>query len=201
MAATLLAACVTSSSRVRTYVEPSLEASGIRRVAIFPIRNPRLTPDESEALGRGFAGAFESRNPEVDVLEPRDAARDLDRAGLAERYGAFLRSYAASGIPDTRILRDVADALEVDGIIQGEIVDVAERDGEYHGRGVSTEARTDITMRYVLFEPGAGKVLWSSTASGARKRLMPFGGPPPVYEAASVAQERIVDELPRIGRN
>lgn len=194
----MLTACATSTSRVRTFVEPSLASADIHRVAILPIRGARLAPDESAELTGGFTRAFRAQNAGVELVEAAHAARIIDEKGLTERYAEFLRNQATTGIADSRALRPIADALEVDAIIQGELIDVQQRDGEmWDSKG--RNAKTSITLKYTLIEASTGTVLWHSTASGIRHNLTPIGGAPAVLDAVTVAQERIVRELPSLG--
>lgn len=188
-------ACATSKASLKTYSDPSIQTGAIKAVAVLPMRNARLMADESRELNRSFTQALTAQNPGLVVIGPAEAVDAINQANLAERYSDFLRNYAASGVPDARVLQEVGNALKVDAIFQGEVFDIRERDGEYGGN----RGETQVTVRYALLSTKAGTVLWEATSRGVRGTASTLGKAPPQYEAIALAQEKIVSSLPRLG--
>jgi hypothetical protein len=190
----LSAACATSTASLKTYSDPSIHGGGIEAVAVLPMRNARLMADESRELNRSFTQALTIQNPSLVVLGPAEAVDAMNRANLAERYSDFLRNYAASGVPDARVLQQMGAALNVDAIFQGEVFDIREQDGVYGG----DRGETQVTVRYALLGT-SGTVLWEATSRGVRTNATTIGKAPPQYEAIALAQEKIVSSLPLLG--
>jgi hypothetical protein len=152
--------------------------------------------DESRELNRSFMRALSSQNPGLHVLGPAESVDAINQAALAERYSEFLRGYAASGVPDVRVLQQVGTALQADAIFQGEVFDIRERDGEFG----TARGETQVTVRYALLSTKTGTVLWEATSQGRRGTATTVGTAPPLYEAIAIAQQKIVSSLPRLGR-
>ncbi len=146
--------CAVQRATLKTFVEPSIQPASIRVVAIFPMRNARLLPDESRELNRGIVQAFHKQNPNVRLVGPEESTTLLNEAGLTEKYSDFLRDYATSGIPNVTTLKKIGNALEVDAILQGEVFDIRQIDGAY---GI-TRGKTSVTVRYVLLSTRYGNI-------------------------------------------
>jgi hypothetical protein len=191
----LLNGCATQRATLKTFVEPSIQPGSIQSVAILPMRNVRLLPDESREINRGVSEAFHRQNPSVAIVGPTKSTSLLNQAGLADRYSDFLRDYATSGIPNVTILKEIGDALEVDAILQGEVFDIRQADGAFGGwRG-----HVSVTVRYVLLSTDRGDVLWEAIANAKKTTATTVEPAPPLYEAISVAQEKILTGLPELG--
>jgi hypothetical protein len=190
-----VASCARSSASLRTSTDPAIETAAVHAVALFPIRNARLLPEESRELNRDFARAFATQNPDVTVVGPAEAIDGLNNASLADRYSQFLRDYAESGIPNQGVLRDVGAALHVDGIFQGEVFDMRQRDGTF----AIAKAETQVTVRYALLATKDGTVLWEGTSRGVKGSATTLGHAAPMYEAIALAQGKILSAMPRLG--
>jgi len=189
--------CATKRVTLKTFVEPSVRPESIRSVAIFPMRNVRLLPDESRELNRGVSQAFHQQSPNVRIVVPTESTALLNQAGLTEKYSDFLRDYAVSGIPNVTTLKEIGKALNVDAILQGEVFDIYQIDGEF---GV-TDGKTSVTVRYALLSTRDGTVLWEATSNAKKTRGdFTLQSAPPLYEVISLAQNKILTALPTLGK-
>lgn len=189
----VMAGCASAS--LRSYVDPALASGAIRSVAILPVRNARLLPDESRELNREFARHFQETNPSVRLVGPAEATDALNTARLTERYTDFLRDFSTSGIPNARTLREIGDSLNVDAIVQGEVFDVQQRDTQL----ASSRGETSVTVRYALLGVSKGMVLWEGTSAARKTATTTLSRTPPLYEVISIAQKRILESMPRFG--
>lgn len=186
---------VKSSASVNTFVEPSLQPGTIKSIAVFPLRNVRMQPDELREVNRGITDGFRKQNPKLGVLGASEAVEKLNTAGLADKYSAFLRNYSQSAIPDVGTLQEIGRALGVNAILQGEVFSIQQTDGNTY-----TFGRTSLNVRYVLLSTINGGVIWESTGR-AFKETEESGKPAPsFYEVVQLAQEKILSALPTLAQ-
>lgn len=190
-----LIGCAVKRASLKTYVDPSIDPASVQAVAIFPMRNVRLLPDEARELNRGISQAFHTQNPSVTVVGPAESVDLLNDAELADAYSDFLRNYALSGIPNASTLKKIGSALKVDAILQGEVFDIKQIDGTYGG----DKGETSLTVRYVILSTTVGDVLWEATSNAKLKTATTLEDAPPLCEAVLVAQEKILSALPTLG--
>jgi len=186
-----------SSATLKSFVNPSIDPESIQSVAIFPIRNIRLLTDEARELNRSITQAFHDCNPTVEILGPSEAIDKLNDADLAAEYSDFLRDYATSGIPNAKTLQQIGNALGVDAILQGEVFDLKQIDGNAM---YGVKGKTSLTVRYSLMSTSVGDVLWEATSNAKKQTATVLQSAPPLYEAILIAQERILTALPRLGK-
>jgi hypothetical protein len=193
-------ACTTTpikeSASVKTYVEPSIQPGTIRSIAIFPIRNVRLQPDELREINRGITDGFRKQNPQLAILGATESVKMLNDAGLAEKYSEFLRNYSQSSIPDVRVLQDIGKALGVNAILQGEVYGVVQTDAV---RAVEY-GKTSLVIRYVLLSTVNAGVLWDSASSAFKLSSDPGLPAPPLYETILVGHDKILSALPTLAQ-
>jgi len=185
-----------ASVSLKTFVDPSIDPESIRRVAIFPIRNVRLLPDESREINRGVTRAFHERNPNTEIVGPAEAVALLNKAELADDYSEFLRDYYTSGIPNMKTLNEIGESLAVDAIMQGEIFDILQIDGSYG----SHKGKTSLTLRYSMLSTRKDIILWEATSNAKKVTFTALESAPPLYEVIELAQEKILSALPKLGR-
>ena len=127
----LLGSCTTT--RVRTYQDPSLSTTPLASVAILPLQNTRLGPQIAIDLNRGIVQALSRSNSSLKIMGPVEAQDKLSSAGLIETYSQFLRDYGTSGLLNKAALAKLGESLGVDAILQGDISQLEQRDGyPYH---------------------------------------------------------------------
>jgi hypothetical protein len=193
LAALVFSGCTTSRATIDTYVDPNFSAASVKKIAVFPLRNARLAPSEALQVNREITQAINKRNPAIQIISAAEAVEILNDNGLAEKWAKFLENYVTSGIPDAAILREVGAALEVDNILQGELVNITQRDGDSY-----TLASTRVTVHYTLMDVAGNKTVWDATSDGfALNKENRYGlEAPPIIEAVRLAQGKILGVLP-----
>lgn len=186
---------VMQSASVRTFVEPSLQPGAVKSIAIFPMRNVRLQPDELREINRSITEGFRKQNPQLKIVGATESVTMLNDGGLAEKYSEFLRNYSQSSIPDVKILQEIGRSLGVNAILQGEVFSVNQMDAPskmYYGK-------TSLQMRYILLSTSNGSILWDSSSS-AFKLSEPGQPAPAIYEVIQMGQEKILNSLPTLAQ-
>jgi hypothetical protein len=118
-----------------------------------------------------------------------DAVARLNEAHKADIWSDFLRNYSVGGIPNTQVIKDVAGILNVDGIIQGTIIDIKQEDSN----GFSYPM-TRVVLRYTMFSALDGSILWEITGEGS---IQPYAyKAAPIFEALRLANDKILESLP-----
>jgi len=180
---------------INTYSDPSFDKNTITRLAIFPMRNTKLAPGEAREINRKITQGIQRSAPNIDIMSADTATKKLNEADLTEEWAKFLSDYNSSGIPNTKMLFKIGDTLNVDGIMQGVIVNIQQRDGS-PGYYYSQRGQTRVTVRYSILGVDSGKLLWEATSDGIRETASAMEEAPPIIEAIILAQEKIVANLP-----
>ncbi len=184
-------ACATTKATLNTHIDPNFDAASVESVALLPSLNPSLAPSETRELTLRVAQGINERSPNVRVLGPVEAARLLNDAGLVDAWATFLITYDPNGVPDREVLRTVGDALGVDVIVQGEMLNVYQMDGE-----------TRVTVRFTMLDTRGARLVWASTSEGIRKNALggSFGAEaPPIIEAVELAVDKLISTMPIMG--
>jgi hypothetical protein len=188
--ALVLSSCASSNAIINTYVDPNFSGDDIKKIAIFPIRNVRLAPSEAIQLNRDISQAINRRNPDIEILNAVEAIEILNEKGLADKWAQFLENYVISGIPNANILREVGGALGVDKILQGEMLNITQKDGDFYTYGT-----TRVTVHYTMMDVENSKIIWDVSSDGIAISNNYFDAPA-VIEAVRVAQDEILSALP-----
>ncbi|QTL99123.1 hypothetical protein GM661_14740 [Iocasia frigidifontis] len=194
----LLSGCYDRAT-INTYSDPSFSKNTITRLAIFPMKNVNLTAGESRAINRGIAKGIHQINPNIEIMSTVEIIQILNKQGLTSEWSAFLEDYASTGVPNTETLFKIGDVLGVDGLMQGEIVNVYQENSHY---GVNQKAPSvklgvaRVTVRYSTFGTDSGKLLWEATSDGINKTGITFSDDPSLIEAVMLAQQKIIENLP-----
>jgi hypothetical protein len=190
----MIIACATApkgSVNLQSSVDPSLRANAVKSIAVFPIRNIRLSPDEQREVNKGMVIGFQTSNPRLTILGPGEAVTQLNAANLAETYSEFLRNYSQSAIPDVNALNKVGNSLHIDAILQGDTFDIVQYDGHSNLYG-----NTSLTVRYTLLGTKTGDILWQATARVKEMSKKPNIPAPTLYQTMQKGQEKILSQLP-----
>ncbi len=190
--ALLILGCAGSSASINTYVEPGFDGKALNRIAIFPIKNTRIAPSEAQQLNRDISQTINKRKPTMVIVSSAEVIDLLNQKGLADEWARFIDNYNASGIPNSALLKEIGDALNVDALLQGEIVNIQQYDGVY-GRNAGT---TRVTVRYSMMGTASGKLLWEASSDGLRTTGTTIEPAPPIIEAIKLAQDKILSTLP-----
>ncbi len=191
--ALLLVGCRSrNSATINTYTDPSFTKGSIKRIAVFPMANFRAAQGEARTLERQISQSIQRLDPGISVIGPSEATAAINEHGLADKWAEFLRNYTSSGIPNTELLFQIGDLLGVDAIIQGELVNVLQRDGDY----ALYLGLTTVTVRYSLFGTDSGLLLWEASSDGRKETATTLESAPPLIDVILLAQEKINESLP-----
>jgi len=177
-----------------TRAHPALSTQIVRSIAVLPIQNRRVTPEENRDMSTRFISAFAARNPTIEIVKPADAVALLNNASLAQRYTMFLRDYTITDIPDKPLLSDVGKALRADAIAQGAVVEIIQRNGFFNIQ----PGMTQVTVRYRIISTSTGALLWEGMGSASRTTLTDLEKAPTLHHQLAIAQQAILDTLPRL---
>lgn len=188
----LLVGCGSSKVSLKTFVDPSIQTSSVKSVAVFSLRNTALSPGEALELDRAITQEMLQKNKLIQIVGASEATTKLNEVDLVVEYSKFLSDFEHSGIPNTSTLKKIGIQLGVDAILQGTLSDVVQKDATY-----GVPATTSITLRYTLMSTHNGNTLWEGT-SNARKTK--GGQASPLYEVIDLAQKKILTGLPILGK-
>ena len=190
----IFTSCVTNKATINTYVDPNFEQGKIQKIAVFPIRNTRLAPSESQQINRKISQAISRENSSIEIMSSAEATRILNDNGLSGDWAQFLDDYAASGIPNSNILTDIGSTLEVDAILQGEIVSIFQEDGQYGGN----KGTTRVTVRFSMLDTNQGNLVWESSSDGIKGTATTVESAPPIIEAVDLAVDKLLSSIPNL---
>jgi len=154
------------------------DVSGIERIAVLPFENLTNNRYAAERVRRVVIAEFLSRG--LDVLEPGEVTRVLKEKNI------FTLTYIS-----TEQLQEIAEELEVEGIILGSV-------GAY---GISKGINVfypEVAVHLMWFDPSEGKVVWSvwGTEGGPDFWTRHFGAEPPtIHETLQKVVKEMVDTL------
>lgn len=187
----LLSGCALRHATINSYVEPTYTAGGIKRLAVFSIRNAGRAPSEARDLNAKLTQAIAAKNPEIDIVAPSAALKAINDAGLADLWADFVEDYYTSGIANKEHLAKISKALGVDGIMQGQLVNVWQQDGNGLMQG-----QTRVTINFSIIESSSAKQVWEATADGIRGNASASSVAPPIADALELALKKITDNVP-----
>ena len=143
-----------------------------------------------------FQTAFVEKNPNTKLINPAASTELLNKKSLVEPYSKLLTVYWETGIPNTVTLMDMGKQLNVDAIIQGFVVQMYQRDGDFWG---AKTARTTIVIKYIMFSTNLGKVLWETSCDGDEE-VSSLKKAPPVSEVLEIIREKMISAIPILTR-
>ncbi len=191
-------ACATSKATLNTYIDPSFDAGSVESLALLPSLSPSLSLSETRELTRRVAQGINQRSPNVRVLGPTEAAQLLNDAGLEDAWATFLINYDNSGVTDREVLRSVGDALDVDAIVQGGMLNVYQGDGGGDAYSES-KSQTRVTVRFTMFDTRSGLLVWEGISDGTKETTADWHDAPPVVEVVELAVDKLLLAMPRMG--
>lgn len=187
-----LAGCAVNKATINTFVDPNFGTGDVSTVALFPIRNARLAPSEAQQINRKISMAINKRRSDIKIVGSQEAINILNEQGLADDWAKFLENYVLSGVPDATVLQQVGNALQVDAIMQGEMVNIFQQDGAYGQNGGTTR----VTVRFTMLNYKNGKLLWEASNDGIRGTATTLESAPPIIEAVNLAVDKILATIP-----
>ncbi len=85
--------CAVKTATINTYVDPNFQSGKIRKIAVFPIRNTRVAPSESQQINRKISMALNQKNPRLEIMSSAEAINTLNENDLADDWAIFLDNY------------------------------------------------------------------------------------------------------------
>ncbi len=173
--AAVLACVVVSCSAPRQYVNPNVDLSEMKTVAVLPFDNVSGDRSAGEKVLRIFVTELLATGS-FDVLEPGSVVRVLqnERIELATLSGDDLKK--------------LGKALNVQGIFIGTIIDYEE------GRAAATTGGR-VTIQLRLVDAASGKTFWNTSRSEAgdtvSARLFGIGAKTGVILAEQVLRDEL----------
>lgn len=189
----LFVGCVAKRATLKSFIDPSIQSTAVKTVAVFAMRNTAFSPGETMEMDRTITQAFFQKNSSVNAIGTSDAATLLNKENLADEYASFLTGFETSGMANTVFLNKLKAKLNVDAILQGKLSEVMQQDKM---RGLP--AKTTVTVRYTLLSTSTGRILWESTSNAVIQTHKKFA--PPVYEVATLAQNKIISSIPTLAK-
>jgi len=194
--------CVAKKGTVKTYNNPSVNASRIEAVAIFPLRNSFV--QRSVGLGTGemidinkmFQTEFYNQNKGVKMVDAVMSRELLNQGNMVNAYDTLLAVYENTGIPNTLILNRIGLKLGVDAIIQGFIKEVFQRDGVYGGN----RGEAKIVVKYIMLSTRTGDVIWEATCEGYKGTATTLAKAPPIDDAIEILKEKLLSAMPTLSQ-
>lgn len=188
----LSSGCATSNADIKTYLDPGFTKTAFRRIAVFPIRDRRITAKEARQLNKEFSEAIGKKNPSIVIVGPEEAKKVLNDNGLADQAIRFEDHYYSDVLPSPGTLKTIGQTLGVDAILQGEIVDFQQTDGVFD----RNKGKTRVTVHYSMTGMASGKLQWEASSDGSVTTLTTAELAPPIIYAIQSAQEKILTVLP-----
>lgn len=188
----LFIGCGGSSIDTQNYQDPTFGTYKINKIAVLPIRNTYLNIGEANKINRYFMTQLSRKTTKYDFVGPEDAVEQLAKDTLVEKYFDYLVQYATTGIPNREIIKEVAQSLGVDAIVQGEIFNIKKQDGIYGVR----KGETSCNLRYSLIAGIDGKLLWETTVEASETTDFTTSGAPPLMDVVMEAMDEIIQSVP-----
>jgi len=192
----LFSGCWTQNATLKTFIDPSIQTTSIKTVAVFSMRNTAFSPGETMEMDRTITQEFIKKNNSVTVISTSEANAMLNKENLAGEFAEFLTNFEVSGIPNTVFLSKLKTKFNIDAILQGRLSDVKQNDAGREG-----QAKSSLTIRYTLLSTSSGSILWEGTSNanivyGSTKGKIA----PPFYEVGKLAQEKIISSIPTLAK-
>ena len=188
----LFSSCVTRRTTLKTFIDPSIQNSTVKTVAVFQMRNTAFSPGETMDMDRDITQGFILKNPNEKVVGTDESARMLNGENLADEYASFLSGFEGSGIPNTVFLKKLNTKLNLDAILQGALYEVLQNDKM---RGA--KAKTSLSIRYTLLSTTNGKILWEGTSHAIIEWHKKYA--PAIFEVANLAKDKVISAFPNLG--
>lgn len=185
--------CAVKKGTINSYVEPTYQQGSIKKVAVFSIRNASVAPSQARDINVRLIKAIVDKNSDVAIVSPANALKAINEAGLASKWADFVEDYYTSGIANKEILTEISRALEVDAIMQGQLVNVQQRDGD----GWVTTGSTRVTVSFSIVQASTAKEIWSAAADGVSIRAADLDAPP-IAEAIDLALDKVIQNIPSL---
>jgi len=188
----VLLSCSTNKGTINSYIEPTYTKGSINKIAVLSIRNARFAPSESRTINKRIIQSLIAKNPNLEIVSPSEALRKINESEFADKWADFVEDYYTSGIPNRKILNEISKILNVDAILQGQMINVQQIDGN----GWNVKGQTRVTISFSIIETKSAKTIWEVTSDGIRRNALELNPAPPVSEAVSLAIDKVSANMP-----
>jgi hypothetical protein len=193
----LVSSCSTNRASIDSYVDPTYSKGGIKSIAVFPIRNARLSPSQAILINKKLIQGIIKVNPNIEIISPSKAQRIINESEIASEWSDFIEDFYTSGIADKVILQKFSKLLKADAIFQGNISRITQVDGS-----ARFPATTRVDIQFSILEVSTAKTTWSVTSNGFRAETASFGQfvvpAPPTSEAIKLSLDKVLGDIPRL---
>ncbi len=190
----LTISCTIKEATIHTYVHPGFISGQINSVAFLSVHESQATEIEARRMNVRIFEAFLNKNPRVEVLSPSKSTSLFKNNRLSDQWIKFLDTYEVYGRPDVEILNTIGSTLKIDGILQGEIIELIQLEGQVGLNRATTKAK----VRYRLFDVYRGRLVWEATSEGSKIAATDTEPLPPVSDALRLAIDKISLYLPTL---
>ncbi|MFC0594155.1 hypothetical protein ACFOHU_16265 [Ottowia pentelensis] len=184
--AIILTACAATSS-VDSYVNPVLNKSSVKSIAVMPLTNQRVNVGQALTSNQRFVTGLRNKMSGIAISSGPDAIQRINDANLADAWNNFIVGYTQSGVPNSSTLRSVAGVLGVDSIAVGSISRIREQDAGWY-----QYPYIEISLKYTIFDKN-GTILWEASSDTKKEG---YASKPPMGEVLNEAVSQIVEKLP-----
>ena len=184
--------CAIGKGTINSFVEPTYEIGSIQKVAVFSIRNAGFAPSQARQINKQIIQSLVAKNPEIEIVSPSEALRKINESNLAEKWADFVEDYYTSGIANKSILTSVNKLLGVDAVLQGQLLNVYQVDGDCWIR----KGKTIITISFSVIENETAKTVWEASADGIKGSASACGIAPPISDALALAIAKVSENMP-----
>jgi hypothetical protein len=192
----LLTGCYDKITSIKTFVDPAIQTTSIKKIAAFSMRNTAFSPGETMEMDRIITQGLLSKNSFVSIIGITESTEMLNKENLTKEFTDFLVGFEHSGIPNTVFLNNLKSKFDIDAIFQGRMSEVVQ-----HDKNESGKAQTGFTIRYTLLSTSNGNILWEGTCSAKivyGKSKSKFS--PPFSDVGALAKEKIILSLPTLNK-
>lgn len=191
MLSVLVTSCAISRGTINSYIDPTYTKGSVKTVAVFSIRNARFAPSEARQINKKIIRALHAKNPGIKIVSPSMALRIINKHNLADEWSDYIEDYYTGGIPNRELLLKVSKALKVDAVMQGQLINISQRDGSVGAKGM-----TRVTITYSVVVAQTAKPVWEVSSDGIRGTATANDIAPPLVEAVNIAIDKISKSIP-----
>ena len=186
--------CTIKKVNIHTYIHPGYISGQIHSIAFLSVRESQVKELESRRMNTRVFHAFLDKNPHIEILSQSKSTSLINGNHLSDTWTAFLENYELYGRPDVELLGTIGSTLNIDGIMQGEIVELTQIEGEV---GLN-RATTEVKIRYRLFDTFRGRLVWEAVSDGIKIAATDTEPLPPVWDVLKIATEKLLYYLPSL---
>jgi hypothetical protein len=186
--------CTIKEANIHTYIYPGYIPGQINSIAFLSVHESAAKEIEARRMNTRVFHAFLDKNPHIEVLSQSKSTSLMDNNHLSDTWTAFLKNYELYGRPDIELLSTIGSTLNIDGIMQGEIIELTQIEGKV---GLN-RATTEIKIRYRLFDTYRGRLVWEAVSDGIKIAATDTEPLPPVWDVLKLATDKLSYYLPSL---